>query len=117
MSIVDRIKEKCTQNGYTVAALERETHIANGTISRWDKSRLSADNLNKVANELHTSMDYLFNGIEIQDSNSLSPDEQEWLLLYKELSSYDPELIQICKEYIKGSAKCYKIGKESSGSK
>ncbi len=111
MSIVARIKEKCNQQGYTIASLERTTQIANGTISKWDDNRFSAEYLFRIATTLNTSMDYLFSGSEKQKDISVSPDMQEWIHLYKKLASCSPEVRNKCIGYIEGCIDGYYLDK------
>lgn len=65
MSIVKKIKDLAYDKDISIAALERESGLANGAIYKWDKSSPTIDKLNKVAQFLDVSVDYL-----------LSPDEQ-----------------------------------------
>ena len=59
MSIVKKIKELAYEKDISIAALEREVGIANGAIYKWDKSSPTIDKLNKVAQYLNVSVDYL----------------------------------------------------------
>lgn len=57
--IFKRITELCKEKGVTVAKLERETGISNGTISRWGTSSPTVDKLRKVADYFGVSVDFL----------------------------------------------------------
>lgn len=57
--ILQRIAQLCKQRGITIAALERNVGISNGTISRWGKSSPTVDNLKKVADYFGVSVDVL----------------------------------------------------------
>ena len=57
--IFDRISKLCKEKGVTVAKLERETGISNGTISRWSTSSPTVDKLRKVADYFGVSVDSL----------------------------------------------------------
>lgn len=57
--IYKRIAQLCAEKGISISRLERETGISNGTISRWEKSSPTAENLAKVADYFGTSVDYL----------------------------------------------------------
>lgn len=114
MSIVDRIKRECQIKNITISALEHQNGLGTGTISKWDSSNPSAKNLYKVSKSLNISMEYLITGED--KACDLSKDEQEWLLLLRNLSAYDPELKKECIAYIKGSIKGYQISQKSKNS-
>ena len=47
--LLENIRRLCSQKPVSIAKLERETGIGNGTISRWDTSSPSIENVQKVA--------------------------------------------------------------------
>jgi transcriptional regulator with XRE-family HTH domain len=49
----------CKKNGISIAKLEKEAGIGNGTIGRWEKSSPSVDNLKKVADHFGVTIDSL----------------------------------------------------------
>lgn len=55
--LYDRILILCGKNGISIARLERETNLGNGTVRSWRKARPGIRNLQKVA-------DYFRVGIE-----------------------------------------------------
>ncbi len=57
--VFDNILELCKKRGITIAKLERETGIGNGTISRWNSSSPSVKNLKAVADYFGVTMDSL----------------------------------------------------------
>ena len=57
--IFDNISKLCKENGISVAKLERETGIGNGTIGRWNVSSPNVANLKAVADFFRVSMDEL----------------------------------------------------------
>lgn len=59
MTIVDRIRMLCINNGMTLTGLETELGIGRGIIKRWEKSSPNMDNIQKVADYFHVSVDYL----------------------------------------------------------
>lgn len=59
MTIVDRIRELCVSRGMTLTGLETELGIGRGIIKRWEKSSPNMDNIQKVADYFHVSVDYL----------------------------------------------------------
>ena len=47
--IVKNISTLCKENKISIARLEKELGIGNGTIGRWEKSSPTVENLKKVA--------------------------------------------------------------------
>lgn len=66
--ILDRIRLLATKQGMTVAEVERKADIGNGVAARWNKSTPTADKLQRVADILGTSMEYLLLGEESQQN-------------------------------------------------
>lgn len=87
MGIVYRIKQEIKAHNTTIAAVERELGLGNGTISKWDKQSPSCNNMLKLANYLNCSVDYLLNGGEKNSpAEELTADEQELLTMYKNMT-------------------------------
>lgn len=59
MNTVQIIRNLCSQNGITIAELERKLNFSNGQIARWQKSTPGVDRLKKVADYFDVSVDYL----------------------------------------------------------
>lgn len=97
MSIVNRIRIESEKNNMTIASIERDLCISNGTIRRWDTSKPSAENLYHVAQLLHCSMEYLLTG-KVQSSD-LCDSEKELLTLFRSLPDDGKERV---KGYIDG---------------
>lgn len=57
--ILANITKLCKEKGVSIARLERETGIGNGTIGRWDVSSPSVENVRKVAQFFGTTVDEL----------------------------------------------------------
>ena len=49
----------CKEKGVSIAKLEKETGISNGTIGKWSKSSPTAEKLERVADFFGVSVDYL----------------------------------------------------------
>lgn len=56
--IFTKIKELCAESGISIARLEKECKIGNGTISAWDKSSPRLDNLKKIADFFSKPIEY-----------------------------------------------------------
>ena len=57
--IYDKVKEVCKKQGISVSAVEREAGLGTGTISKWNESSPTVDNLQAVAKVLKTTVDEL----------------------------------------------------------
>ena len=57
--ILANITKLCKSKGISVARLERETGIGNGTISRWENSSPTIDSVRKVAKFFEVTIDEL----------------------------------------------------------
>ncbi len=58
----EKIVELCRAKGISVPKLEAELGFGNATISKWKTSSPTIENLKKVAEYFHVSLDYLSNG-------------------------------------------------------
>ena len=57
--ILKKVEELCFKRGISIAKLERECNIGNGTIAKWDESSPRVDSLKKVADYFGVKVDYL----------------------------------------------------------
>ena len=57
--LLTNIRRLCNKKPVSIAKLERETGIGNGTISRWNTSSPSIENVQKVAEYFGVSVDDL----------------------------------------------------------
>lgn len=57
--LLTNIRHLCSKKPVSIAKLERETGIGNGTISRWDTSSPSIENVQKVAEYFGVTVDEL----------------------------------------------------------
>ena len=60
--LYDEILILCGKSGISIARLERETGLGNGTVRRWKQSKPTAENLNRVAIYFGVSVDDLLRG-------------------------------------------------------
>lgn len=66
MSLLSNIKLAMENTNYTLASLEKEIGLGNGTIRKWDNNSPSCDKVVKVANLLNVSIDWL-----LSDTNNI----------------------------------------------
>lgn len=57
--ILKNIRLLCSKKPVSIAKLERETGISNGTISKWDTSSPTVENVQKVAEYFGVTVDEL----------------------------------------------------------
>lgn len=57
--ILKNISELCGKRGISIAKLEKNVGIGNGTIGRWQKTSPTVDNLKKVADYFGVTVDDL----------------------------------------------------------
>ncbi len=62
MTLRERIKELCIENGTSLNKLEIACGFGKGYISKLDKSKPNSENLQKIANYFGISVDYLMTG-------------------------------------------------------
>lgn len=115
MNLKDRLVELAAERGInSIAALERQAGLGNGTIKRWADSSPSVDNLKAVANVLGVSIGFIL-GEEISDDQLTERDRlREELFLnpdYRGLmdmaSKCTPEEIRTLMEMMKAWKKTY----------
>lgn len=66
MNVLLKIKELAARKKMSLAELERQAGLSSGSITKWGKSSPSLDKLEKVANILNVSLDYLADREQIE---------------------------------------------------
>ncbi|WEV36258.1 helix-turn-helix transcriptional regulator [Lactobacillus sp. ESL0677] len=74
MNTFERIKELTKQQHLTLAKVNEQAGIGTNSIYRWKTQTPTSDNLQKVAQVLHTSTDYLLGNTD--DPSPVSKKEQ-----------------------------------------
>lgn len=93
MNVLDRIRKIVNEKDMSISELERLSDISRGTVGKWNKVVPSADKLQRVAQTLGTSMDYLLTGKEPED-------DAETLLLAREAKTLTKEQLNAVKSVI-----------------
>lgn len=57
--LLENVAKKCKEAGVSIARLERETGIGNGTIGRWGTASATVENVKKVADYFGCTVDDL----------------------------------------------------------
>lgn len=60
--IYENVVAFCKKAGISIARLEAETGIGNGTIGKWKKSSPNVDTVKKIANYFNVTVDCLISG-------------------------------------------------------
>lgn len=68
--ILSKVLELCKKNGISVAKLEREIGIGNGTVSKWATSSPTVDNAKKVADYFGVTVDDLITEVQSYSDDS-----------------------------------------------
>ena len=64
MAIYQRIRDIASEKKISIAQIERDLNLSNGSISKWDKHSPKSENIKAVANYLHVTTDYLLENDE-----------------------------------------------------
>lgn len=74
MDILERTKQVAKRRGISLTEVGKKAGLADKSIYSWSRSTPKADNLEKVANVLNVSTDYLLGRTDVMN---ISPQEQE----------------------------------------
>ena len=74
MTLVSRTKEVAQQRGLSLKTLASKAGLAENAIYRWDDNNPKSENLEKVADVLHVSTDYLLGRTD--EMNATSSDKK-----------------------------------------
>lgn len=88
MSIYQRIKDLINDKHISIAQIERDLQLSNGSMAKWDKHSPKSENIVAVAKYLNVSTDYLL-GRDIS-KNKINPDK-DVQTLQRMAEEYTPE--------------------------
>lgn len=91
MQLIDRVQQKCKEQGTNFRKIEQDLGFGNGTLRKWDTQKPSYDKVLLVAKKLNVSLDWLITGKESED---LTPEEQRLIETYRQCNSIGQSLIQ-----------------------
>ena len=69
MGIISRIKDVARNKGLTISEIEKACGLGENSIYKWDRSSPSLDKVQRVANFIDVSIDYLATGEEAPASS------------------------------------------------
>ncbi len=75
MNSVERVKRILKERGIPVSRLEKDLGFSNGYISQLRRGSFQADRLEKIANYLNVSIDYLLHGVEEEKATVQEDDD------------------------------------------
>ncbi|MDT1997258.1 helix-turn-helix domain-containing protein [Carnobacterium divergens] len=70
MGLYEQIKDIANQKKVSIARLERDLNLSNGSISKWSTNTPSIDKIEKVASYFNISIDYLLDRESSNVSNT-----------------------------------------------
>ena len=76
MGLYERIRDAAKTKGYSVNRLEQELGFARSSINKFNKNAPSADKLQKIAETLGVTVDYLMTGNTDDDSEHYYTNEE-----------------------------------------
>ena len=102
--LLERIKATCKEKGISLYKLEKEIGLSKGASYKWKNSSPNQDTINKIANYLDVSIDYLVTGNDAnQEAWELGTiagevyrdkDLQELIKDYQRLSNDNKKLVR-----------------------
>ena len=78
--VLENIHKLCKENGVSIARLERDLGIGNGTIGAWDKSSPALANAKAVADYFNVTVDYLLTGENGSKAEKTETEDCKYLL-------------------------------------
>lgn len=114
MGLYENIKKAADKQGYSINRLEKEMELPRSSISKYNKNSPSVDKIQKIADFLSVSVDYLMKGTEAEP-NSDTPyyinedardmaqfmfDHPEYKVLFDASRKVNKEDIEFVKEMI-----------------
>lgn len=89
MSVKNRVLELCKKANVTVAKLERETGMSNGTVRWWkDTTKPNGKTLQAIADYFGVTVDFLLTG-EQKEPQAEDPQVTQFDRLFQRLSAED----------------------------
>lgn len=68
MSMVDRIRILAEEKRTTLAGIERDLNLGQGSIRKWDASSPSVEKVDRIAKYFNVSLDYILGKTDARDS-------------------------------------------------
>ena len=95
MTIYERIKSKADEAGISLKALEKEVGLGNGIIKKWEKTSPQCNKLEKVANYLQVSIEWLITG---KEKENITTEEENIIKAYRKADSRAKQMVNLSLE-------------------
>ncbi|MBO5922798.1 MAG: helix-turn-helix transcriptional regulator [Bacteroidaceae bacterium] len=93
--IYERIKELCKKNCISVNELESRIGVARGSLCKIDKHKPSLDKIQRIANELNSSVAYIMDGNISNLSVEMADIDTELIFMPLEMKRYALKLASL----------------------
>lgn len=77
MNFLERVKQLCQNHQISLAELERQIGLSSGSVTKWKKSSPSIENVEKIADYFHVSIDYLLGRQPAEESYYQQVEDEE----------------------------------------
>ncbi|WP_125711041.1 helix-turn-helix domain-containing protein [Companilactobacillus zhongbaensis] len=106
MTLFDKVKETANAQGYSLLSLNEKAGLGKNAIYKWKTQKPSIENLTKVAQVLHVSVDYLLgkNNSEAEDTKkktTVDIDDDNVIMTF-EGRPIPPEDLEVMKRFLLG---------------
>lgn len=92
MTVYEYVKMLVDQAGLSIAELEKQCGLGNGTIRSWEKSMPRIDKIYPIALFFNVSIEYFLNGIKI--NYDFTEDEKRLIAAYRDQSEEGKKIIR-----------------------
>lgn len=111
MNTYERVKELARQRKISIAQLERDLNLSNGSISKWANAKPNSEPLEKVAGYFDVSVDYLLGRTDLRKPIVTDEDPVE-AMLKTVMSSNGKPLTENDRNILRGIIEAYLKNKE-----
>ena len=95
MTIYERVKSKADEAGISLKAIEKEVGLGNGIIKKWEKTSPQCNKLEKVANYLQVSIEWLITG---KEKENITTEEENIIKAYRKADSRTKQMVNLSLE-------------------
>lgn len=103
MTIRDRVKLLCKEKKISLNQLEIDCGFAKGYLSKLDKSTPNIKNIQKIADRLNVTVEFLATGEEEKEQENESVKDKDLIVLYRKLEKVPDEERQMMIEQFNSS--------------
>lgn len=96
--IYERIKELAKNKGISINLLERKIEVSRGSLCKIDNHKPSSEKIQKLAEELNTTSDYLLTGKEVEFTIEMAQTDVALSNMNKRMKEYALKLAELPKD-------------------